>query len=525
MSTSPQTQEFKRYKILREIDSGGMATVYLATDRVLNRDVALKMVHPHLMGKPGTIRRFHNEAHAIASLSHENIIKLFDYGEENGRQYLVMEYIDGCTLQQLIERHGALPNLVLLEMMLQVFSGLSAAHENGIFHRDIKPSNIMIDKYGSVRIMDFGIAHLVSEESITVTGTFVGSPQFISPEQAGGKKAGAGTDIFSCGSVLYLGGTGKLAFDGENPHSILFSIVHDTPTLPHLLNGKLLEVGSELAQRCLDKDTEKRPSARQAVEHIERVAQLNKLPLGRKRIADFMKNAAAYALSEDRELYELFTERARIEYKHGRQVRSLKNYSQAKAFGELTSEDKRNLTRIGRRFLFRKAAVGAVLALLVLACVYAGWEYAQKRTPKLEQEPASLRTDTLPDTLMQALDTVAQRKDSLLSAYGANGAQNSKIVAPPVPPQPVAANTIRKAAPPKPQTGYLLVKTRPANADVFVDDLARGTTRNNFTIPLPTGKHDVRVELQNFQPIETGVSIRAGDTTRIVRELVKSERR
>ncbi len=180
-----------------------MASVFLATDTKLDSQVALKKIHPHLLNQKETIIRFTNEAKAIAQLSHENIIKIFDYGGSDSQPFLVMEYVNGTTLQKILENHNRLPDLVTAEIAFQVASGLLCAHNRGIFHRDIKPANILFSDDGYLRITDFGIAYLVNSESITMTGAFLGSPHYISPEQAEGRKVKGTTDIFSLGIILY----------------------------------------------------------------------------------------------------------------------------------------------------------------------------------------------------------------------------------------------------------------------------------------------------------------------------------
>ncbi len=155
--------------------------MFLADDTSLKREVAVKMLHPHLLQNEKTIKRFTNEARTVAALSHENIIKIFDFGGAGLRPFIVMEYVKGITLQELIDRHITLPDIITIEIALQTLSGLICAHEKGIYHRDIKPGNILIDYKGLVKITDFGIAFLVNEESLTLTGSFLGSPHYTSP--------------------------------------------------------------------------------------------------------------------------------------------------------------------------------------------------------------------------------------------------------------------------------------------------------------------------------------------------------
>ena len=209
-----------------------MATVYLAEDTFLHRDVAIKKIHPHLLERPEAIKRFNNEAKIIASLSHENIVTVYDYGETDRERYLVMEYIDGHTLVEVIEYYGILPNIVLINILIQVLSGLKAAHSKGIYHRDVKPDNVMIDRNGCAHIMDFGIARTLQPTGLTDTGMLIGTPEYMSPEQAVGEPIDNRTDIYSLGVILFELATGRVPFKGDTAVSVALKHKTEAPPIP-----------------------------------------------------------------------------------------------------------------------------------------------------------------------------------------------------------------------------------------------------------------------------------------------------
>ncbi|WP_113882145.1 MULTISPECIES: Stk1 family PASTA domain-containing Ser/Thr kinase [Cytobacillus] len=221
-----------RYKILDMIGGGGMANVYLAHDMILDRDVAVKVLRMDFAEDEEFIRRFHREAQSATSLAHPNIVSIYDVGEEDSIYYIVMEYVDGQTLKQYIQQNSAIRIDDALEIMKQLTSAISHAHQNHIIHRDIKPHNILIDRHGNVKITDFGIAMALSATSITQTNSVLGSVHYLSPEQARGGMANRKSDIYSLGIVMFELLTGRLPFSGESAVSIaLKHLQSETPSL------------------------------------------------------------------------------------------------------------------------------------------------------------------------------------------------------------------------------------------------------------------------------------------------------
>ena len=206
----------ERYEVIKSIGEGGMANVYLAHDIILDRDVAVKVLRGDLAGDEKFVRRFQREALSASSLSHPNIVEMYDVGEDNGTYYIVMEYVPGITLKQLIKKRGSVSLSEAIDIMLQITDGIKEAHDSYIIHRDLKPQNILIKENGEIKITDFGIAMALNSTQLTQTNSVMGSVHYLPPEQASGKGATIKSDIYSMGILFYELLTGKLPFKGEN---------------------------------------------------------------------------------------------------------------------------------------------------------------------------------------------------------------------------------------------------------------------------------------------------------------------
>ena len=251
-----------RYEILEVIGTGGMAIVYKAMDHRLNRQVAVKVLKNDLAQNADFRRRFHDEAQAVAMLSHPNIVSVYDVSHDGDAEYIVMELIDGITLKQYMERRGQLNWREALHFITQIMKGLGHAHSRGIIHRDIKPHNIMILRDGSVKVADFGIACLVASAENTLTQEALGSVHYISPEQAKGGHTDARTDIYSAGVVLYEMLTDRLPFEGDSAVSIAIQHISSVPLSPREINPDIPEALELIPMKAMAPDMEKRyPSA------------------------------------------------------------------------------------------------------------------------------------------------------------------------------------------------------------------------------------------------------------------------
>ena len=216
-----------RYEIIRSIGEGGMANVYLGYDTILDRQVAIKVLRGDLSNDEKFVRRFQREALSASSLAHPNIVEMYDVGEDDGIYYIVMEYIEGKTLKQLLKKRGSLTLSEAIDIMLQLTDGMAHAHDSYIIHRDLKPQNIMIKDDGQIKITDFGIAMALNSTQLTQTNSVMGSVHYLPPEQASGKGSTIKSDIYSMGIIFYELLTGSLPFKGENAVEIALKQMKD----------------------------------------------------------------------------------------------------------------------------------------------------------------------------------------------------------------------------------------------------------------------------------------------------------
>ena len=247
-----------RYEIIEELGKGGMGKVYRVEDKKIKEEIALKLIKPEVASDKKTIERFSNELKMARKIAHRNVCRMYDLGEEKGTHYITMEYVPGEDLKRLIRKVGQFNAGKTIFMARQVCEGLAEAHRFGVVHRDLKPQNIMIDEEGNARIMDFGIARTVKGKGITGEGVMIGTPEYMSPEQAEVKEVDQRSDIYSLGVILYEMVTGRVPFEGETPLGIAMKHKSEVPPDPRQINAQLTEDLSLVIMRCLEKDKEKR---------------------------------------------------------------------------------------------------------------------------------------------------------------------------------------------------------------------------------------------------------------------------
>jgi serine/threonine-protein kinase len=219
-----------RYELEELVGSGGMSSVFRAHDRLLDRKVALKVLHQQYSDDEEYVERFRREARAVAALSHPNIVTVIDRGEHEGRQFIVFEYVEGENLKRLIQRRGGAPVVTALELGMQIARGLSFAHQQGLVHRDVKPQNVLLNGDGQAKVTDFGIARSLDvKHGMTQTGTVLGTSDYIAPEQAQGQRVDAHTDVYSLGVVLYELLTSEVPFPGENFVAVAMRHINEPP--------------------------------------------------------------------------------------------------------------------------------------------------------------------------------------------------------------------------------------------------------------------------------------------------------
>ncbi len=279
----------ERYQLTQTLGEGGMANVYLAHDLILDRDVAVKVLRLDLQNDPDTLRRFRREAMATLELSHPNIVNIYDVGESNGQQYLVMEYVRGTDLKKYIALNFPIPYARVIALMTQILSAVQTAHDHHIIHRDLKPQNILVDENGTAKITDFGIAVALSENSMTQTNSLLGSVHYLSPEQARGSMPTRQSDIYALGIILYEMLTGTVPFEGESAVSIALkhfqqaipSVRDFDPRIPQALENVVM------------KATAKEPSQRYTSVSAMSADLATSLDASRAHEAPFRPDAAA----------------------------------------------------------------------------------------------------------------------------------------------------------------------------------------------------------------------------------------
>ena len=264
-----------RYELQELVGRGGMSSVYRARDRILGREVAIKVLHPQYASDSEYVERFRREAQAVAKLAHPNVAVVIDRGEDDGRPYIVFEYVEGGNLKTLIEREAPLPLERVVELGIQIARGLEHAHRGSLVHRDVKPQNVLLDRARQAKLIDFGIARSSAEvrPGLTLTGTVLGSSDYIAPEQAQGRSVEERTDVYSLAIVLYEMLTGELPFPGENFVAVAMRHINETPRSVVERRPDVPPRLAALMQRSLAKDPEKRPMMAAVVQELERCLQ------------------------------------------------------------------------------------------------------------------------------------------------------------------------------------------------------------------------------------------------------------
>jgi serine/threonine protein kinase len=276
----PRTIINGRYRVERKIGEGGMAIVYQGHDLLLARDVAITTPRPQFANDPAFRARFSREARASASLSHPNIIDVFDVGEENGQPYLVMELVRGQTLKEIIAAEAPFHPADVAELLRQVGGALDYAHKRGYVHRDIKPGNILIDEHRRARVVDFGIARGLADATLTDPGG-LGTANYVSPEQASGLMATPASDIYSAGIMAFEMLTGEVPFKGTSPLAVAMQQLHDPPPPPSSLQPTLSAATDAVILRALDKDPTKRwPTVTALAEALGGSARVDRTLIG-----------------------------------------------------------------------------------------------------------------------------------------------------------------------------------------------------------------------------------------------------
>ena len=362
-----------RYELLEQVGSGGMAVVYRGRDTALDREVAVKLLHPHLASAPDSRARFSREARAVARLSHPGIVEIYDYaGDGAADSYLVTEFVRGRTLRVFAAEVGfGFPELGALVGRALV-DALVHAHSAGVIHRDLKPENVLVHEGDrpAVKLADFGIARiLASDERMTLTGALVGSPHHMAPEIIEGREADARSDLFSLGTILYWLATGKLPFAAPNPTAILRRVLEADFEDPRAADPRVPDALADLVVRCLSLEPEKRPaSAAEVRDHLDRLLVESGLERPADELVAFLRDPAGFKAEFPARATIALTARGDAALAEGASARALAFYSRALAIDPGNAEIPAKLARLSRRRRLRRIAAwsGAAVALAAL---------------------------------------------------------------------------------------------------------------------------------------------------------------
>jgi serine/threonine-protein kinase len=361
-----------KYEVLEEIGRGGMAVVFRGYDRTLDRDVAIKVLHPHLSRQVESKQRFRREARAVARLRFPNILEIYDYtGIDSDQAYIVTEFIHGMTLRRFFEDTPDVPTEVSALVALEIARGLRHAHQNDIIHRDIKPENIMIRRDGVVKITDFGIAQMAGSTQMTLTGQILGSPAHMSPEQVENKPLDFRADIFSLGTVLYWMVTGQLPFQGRNPHAVIKRLVEGDFTEPMRLRPGIGDQMARITRRCLATNPDDRyPEVSTFIADVEAFLTDLDLPVSGAELSRYFDQPAEYTERHRRKLVATLTHRGREEKRARRYPQALNYFNRVLAMDEANEEVLALIEAMTSRRRWRRVVE---IAAVTLALVAAGW--------------------------------------------------------------------------------------------------------------------------------------------------------
>ena len=375
-----------KYELLERVGQGGMAIVYRGLDRSLKRTVAIKVLHKHLSDYQEARDRFEREAQAVAKLRHENILEIFDYAAKPDEEaYIVTEFIDGQTLKQFItERPIAFPEVGAM-ILLQVCRALAHAHAGMILHRDVKPENIMIRSDGVVKLMDFGISHMVDLERLTVTGQLLGSPAYMAPEHVEGKPIDFRTDVFAAGIVLYQLAVGRLPFEGKNPHEVLKRIAECKFIDPRVANPRIgNRLGRIILRAMAAEPVDRYQAIGEMVIALEAYCEESGLP-GDKiagELARYFKSPVPYEEALRARLLDHLSRRGQELLERDDQSAALDVFDRVLTIDPKHAKVLAILDRIGRRRRLRTTAAVAVAAAML--CVGSVMVHRQMEPPFAE---------------------------------------------------------------------------------------------------------------------------------------------
>ncbi len=377
-----------KYKILYEAGHGGMARVFLAEDTQLKRKVALKLLHEHLSNDADYLRRFKREAVTMAQLKHQNIVNVYEYQEIEPYYFIVNEFVEGYSLKEFLAKHPLKYPPIGLMIMYEICSAISYAHKNGIVHRDIKPDNIMISNFGEIKVMDFGIAQISSETTITIEGSVLGSPAYMSPEQALGNEIDERSDIFSLGTLLYQLLTNQIPFFGNNTTAIIQKVIQAKYELPMKFNGLIDKEINYLIEKTLNSNKSLRFQKTEELKiHIEAILKKDGFENFSEELERFFKNPQDYEKAIHLKLIDIYKKNAFLSYKKRNIIKAIKYCN--KVF-ELDS-DNAEIKKLVKKLKIIQTNNKIWLILLFVVLILTIFVYSLKELLKIEDDSIYLK--------------------------------------------------------------------------------------------------------------------------------------
>jgi serine/threonine protein kinase len=541
----------KGYEIKQLIATGGMAAIYRAVNATTGQTVAIKILHGHLAQDRDFITRFEREARAAADLKHDNIIDVIGYGETEGVYYIAMEFVEGKSLKELINAVKFMPHDIALAIAYEICRGIEHAHQKGVVHRDIKPANILIANSGLLKITDFGLAQAQDLTSITVTGAIVGTPAYMSPEQAAGKKIDTRSDLFSLGVVLYEMITGSKPFQGESYSSVIHAILTIPAPKPTNVNPTVSEEVSNILQKMLQKDADKRyQNVNQVSDDIYGYFKAQSVEVPSKQIGAFIKDPERLATNAvqrekdkhlKRALYyttlgktnidDAIREFVKVQYLDPDNTQAKAHLAELRRKRKVHNANKKRPIPAPRRSTIFKIApiFGALFVIIVFAAAIYRNYYNNRAKPAtyglvsvtsspkgaalyLDERDLKLQTPASIDSIPAGDHTLEVRKEGY-KPYKRN------LLMEPGDSITVDASLIRVT--PTIDMGSIAIDSKPSGAQVFIDGVNTGYVTPCTIDELSTGPHKVKISKRGYQTVQLARTILSGQTAKIAINLAK----
>jgi eukaryotic-like serine/threonine-protein kinase len=542
-----------RWEVGDRIGMGGMASVHTGIDLRLGRKVAIKILHPHVAENPEARARLAREARAIAQLKHENVIEVYDYSSDDPEcTWLVTELVEGSTLRALIEKRGKIMPEIAAMISSEILRALRAAHAVGVIHRDVKPDNVLIGKDGRPKLSDFGIAQIVDEQRMTVTGNLVGSPSYMSPEQAEGRRTDSRTDLFSAGIVLYRMVCGALPFSGQNAIETLRKVAAVTYTDPMEIAPDCPGSVAAVIRRALSPEMLTRyQTADEMLGEVMAIVDQAGFRIPYEELERYFADPEDYEAVVGPKIGRALFVKAKLLLQNGQEAQALDLFTRARALG-VSDEQSLDLVRVlsdrRERRRARRSVWAASLAAVLVGIVGGGFFASgswgsflggepSPRAPQPATEPvaapppapapAALERPAPaepPPIAEEPKREPAREEDDALARRAAKKKKREEPAKPAVPaperpaPQPVAA----KPEPPPPPPPAAVEQKRGVLqigasrwVDIYVNGVKLGRAPDQSKYSLPAGAHKLRAVNPHCKPVERDVAIEADQTTRV----------